>query len=221
MFANLLVFKVPWFTTGFSYCRWWGVTCCLTATESVLPTCTRGFQSVGQIALASQSGSCLLLLPEHTTTLMHRLLLCISWTLLGPYRLYIHVAALLPDLLLYTYLTTMSQCNFCSFLLCAYTAAHFAYGLATIASRISTSLSSHKRTSSDVFSGLTHGGVCCQVPICQGCCPPSSFQTCQTSASCFLHKTPVRLHSTVGISCGATQSCRHLRNLLRAPIHRA
>ena len=50
-FASLFVLKVPWFTEGYSYCRWWGVTCCLTASESVLPTCTRGFQSVGQITL--------------------------------------------------------------------------------------------------------------------------------------------------------------------------
>lgn len=50
-FASLFLLKVPWFTEGYSYCRWWGVTCCLTASESVLPTCTQGFQSVGQLTL--------------------------------------------------------------------------------------------------------------------------------------------------------------------------
>lgn len=50
-FASLFVLKVPWFTEGYSYCRWWGVSCCLTASEIVLPTCTRGFQSVGQLTL--------------------------------------------------------------------------------------------------------------------------------------------------------------------------
>lgn len=50
-FASIFVLKVPWFTPGYSYCRWWGVTCCLTASESVLPTCTQGFQSVGMLSL--------------------------------------------------------------------------------------------------------------------------------------------------------------------------
>ena len=58
-FASLFVLKVPWFTPGYSYCRWWGVTCCLTASGSVLPTCTRGFQSVGMLTLIGQFLSCI------------------------------------------------------------------------------------------------------------------------------------------------------------------
>ncbi|KAL0023908.1 hypothetical protein WJX79_009620 [Trebouxia sp. C0005] len=58
LFADIFTFKVPWFTPGFSYCRWWGVTCCLTASESVLPICSF-LQSVGSITLtgANLSGT--------------------------------------------------------------------------------------------------------------------------------------------------------------------
>ncbi|KAL0029412.1 hypothetical protein WJX77_005563 [Trebouxia sp. C0004] len=58
LFANIFTVKVPWFTPGFSYCRWWGVTCCLTASEAVLPICSY-LQSVGMIALtgANLSGT--------------------------------------------------------------------------------------------------------------------------------------------------------------------
>lgn len=50
-FINVFTLSVPWFTPGYSYCRWWGVTCCLTSSESVLPTCT-AFQSVGTLTLS-------------------------------------------------------------------------------------------------------------------------------------------------------------------------
>lgn len=53
LFADIFTFKVPWFTPGFSYCRWWGVTCCLTASESVLPICSF-LQSVGSITLTGE-----------------------------------------------------------------------------------------------------------------------------------------------------------------------
>jgi len=54
-FVNVMLLKVPWFTPGFSYCRWWGVECCLTASEASLPSCTQGLQSIGALALAGQS----------------------------------------------------------------------------------------------------------------------------------------------------------------------
>ncbi len=59
-FVQLVTFKVPWFTSGYSYCHWWGITCCLTSTVLVLPQCTEGFQSVGQLTLpgAVQPHSC-------------------------------------------------------------------------------------------------------------------------------------------------------------------
>ena len=50
-FVSVFTLSVPWFTSGYSYCRWWGVTCCLTSSESVLPTCT-AFQSVGTLTLS-------------------------------------------------------------------------------------------------------------------------------------------------------------------------
>ena len=53
LFADIFTVKVPWFTPGFSYCRWWGVTCCLTASEAVLPTCSF-LQSVGTITLTGE-----------------------------------------------------------------------------------------------------------------------------------------------------------------------
>lgn len=53
-FVDVMLLKVPWFTPGFSYCRWWGVECCLTASDSSLPSCTEGLQSVGALALAGQ-----------------------------------------------------------------------------------------------------------------------------------------------------------------------
>ena len=53
-FVGIMLLKVPWFTPGFSYCRWWGVECCLTASESALPACSGGLQSVGTLALAGQ-----------------------------------------------------------------------------------------------------------------------------------------------------------------------
>ena len=49
-----MLLKVPWFTPGFSYCRWWGVECCLTASELTLPTCSGGLQSIGVLALAGK-----------------------------------------------------------------------------------------------------------------------------------------------------------------------
>ncbi len=55
MFVGVMLLKVPWFTPGFSYCRWWGVECCLTASEASLPSCTQGLQSIGALALAGQS----------------------------------------------------------------------------------------------------------------------------------------------------------------------
>jgi hypothetical protein len=55
MFVGVMLLKVPWFTPGFSYCRWWGVECCLTASEASLPACTQGLQSIGALALAGQS----------------------------------------------------------------------------------------------------------------------------------------------------------------------
>ncbi len=53
LFADIFTVKVPWFTPGFSYCRWWGVTCCLTASEAVLPICSF-LQSVGMITLTGE-----------------------------------------------------------------------------------------------------------------------------------------------------------------------
>ncbi|DBA81176.1 TPA: hypothetical protein ACH3X2_006994 [Trebouxia sp. C0005] len=50
-FVGVMLLKVPWFTPGFSYCRWWGVECCLTASEGSLPSCTQGLQSIGVLAL--------------------------------------------------------------------------------------------------------------------------------------------------------------------------
>lgn len=55
IFVGVMLLKVPWFTPGFSYCRWWGVECCLTASEASLPSCTQGLQSIGSLALAGQS----------------------------------------------------------------------------------------------------------------------------------------------------------------------
>ena len=49
-----MLLKVPWFTPGFSYCRWEGVECCLTSQESTLALCTGGLQSVGTLALTGQ-----------------------------------------------------------------------------------------------------------------------------------------------------------------------
>ena len=54
-FVQLLTYKVPWLTPGVSYCHWWGVTCCLTSSELVLPSCTQGFQSVGELTLSGIS----------------------------------------------------------------------------------------------------------------------------------------------------------------------
>ncbi|DBA88293.1 TPA: hypothetical protein ACH3X1_016534 [Trebouxia sp. C0004] len=51
-FVEVMLLKVPWFTPGFSYCRWWGVECCLTASEASLQSCTQGLQSIGALALA-------------------------------------------------------------------------------------------------------------------------------------------------------------------------
>ena len=74
-FAGVFVVKVPWFTPGYSYCRWWGVTCCLTASESVLPTCSQGFQSVGQLSLTGVflKSSCehWLSIPQNFDTFAH------------------------------------------------------------------------------------------------------------------------------------------------------
>ncbi len=53
-FVDVMLLKVPWFTPGFSYCRWWGVECCLTASETSLPSCVGGLQSIGALALAGQ-----------------------------------------------------------------------------------------------------------------------------------------------------------------------
>ena len=53
-FVETMLLKVPWFTPGFSYCRWWGVECCMTASELTLPTCSGGLQSIGVLALAGQ-----------------------------------------------------------------------------------------------------------------------------------------------------------------------
>ena len=53
-----MLLKVPWFTPGFSYCRWWGVECCLTASEGALPSCSGGLQSIGALALAGQLHTC-------------------------------------------------------------------------------------------------------------------------------------------------------------------
>ena len=55
LFVEVMLLKVPWFTPGFSYCRWWGVECCLTASEASLPACTQGLQSIGALTLAGQS----------------------------------------------------------------------------------------------------------------------------------------------------------------------
>lgn len=53
-FVGAMLLKVPWLTPGFSYCRWWGVQCCLTAYEASFPTCSGGLQSIGVLALAGQ-----------------------------------------------------------------------------------------------------------------------------------------------------------------------
>lgn len=53
-FVNSMLLKVPWLTPGFSYCRWWGVQCCLTAYEASFASCSGGLQSIGVLALAGQ-----------------------------------------------------------------------------------------------------------------------------------------------------------------------
>lgn len=53
-FVSSMLLKVPWLTPGFSYCRWWGVQCCLTAYEASFPSCSGGLQSIGVLALAGQ-----------------------------------------------------------------------------------------------------------------------------------------------------------------------
>ena len=54
IFTTFMLLKVPWYTPGFSYCRWWGVECCLTSQQSTLSVCTGGLQSVGTLALTGQ-----------------------------------------------------------------------------------------------------------------------------------------------------------------------
>lgn len=53
-FVRVMLLKVPWFTPGFSYCRWWGVECCMTASELSIPGCSQGLQSISVLELAGQ-----------------------------------------------------------------------------------------------------------------------------------------------------------------------
>ena len=69
-FVGTVLLKVPWFTQGFSYCRWWGVECCMSSTEATLPGCTQGLQSIGVLALAGEAAACLLALLKHYMLLL-------------------------------------------------------------------------------------------------------------------------------------------------------
>lgn len=51
----LLGFKTPWFAPNTSYCQWFGITCCATASEDTQYYCANGPQSVAQLNFEGQS----------------------------------------------------------------------------------------------------------------------------------------------------------------------